>query len=78
MSLVKLNIHCAYYYYVLTGEIPDLPTLDTSQLSDLVLKPGEYFTSAIASIKQVTKQDLVVEDQPCAHTSWWHTRVGVV
>ena len=46
--------------------MPDLPTLslDTVQLSDLVMKPGEYFTSAITSIKQVTKQDLVVEDQP--------------
>ena len=58
-----LNIHCVHYCYVLTGEIPDLPTLDTAMLSDFVLKSGEHFHSAITSIKQVTQQELV-EDQP--------------
>ena len=45
------------------GEMPDLPTLGTTQLSDFVLKSGEYFHSAITSIKQVTQQ-AIVEDQP--------------
>ena len=45
------------------GEMPDLPTLDTAQLSDFVLKSGEFFTSAITSIKQLTQQELL-EDQP--------------
>ena len=52
-----------FYCHFLPGEIPDLPTVDTAQISDFVLKSGEYFHSAITSIKQITKQELA-EDQP--------------
>ena len=57
------NIQSLYYVYFLPGEIPELPSLDTAQLSDFVLKSGEYFTGVITSIKQLTKQERV-EDQP--------------
>ena len=52
-----------FYCHFLPGEIPDLPTVDTAQISDFVLKSGEYFNSAITLIKQATKPG-IVEDQP--------------
>lgn len=60
----RYAVQCVYYYcHFLPGEIPDLPTVDTAQISDFVLKSGEYFNSAITSIKQATKP-AIVEDQP--------------